>query len=112
MTSSGFEMPPDQKASHTRSIWLRSSPVRISGFPQLVERVPGIGRAGKASPEPEDTAAPSSDFGRVQARPYPPVNARLDHVPVPSLGPLLAPKDGRRSPAARAPVSPARRDDH
>src|SRR5437773_5678911 len=29
MTSSGFEMPPDQKASQMRSIWLRRSPVSI-----------------------------------------------------------------------------------
>ena len=31
ITSSGLEMPPDQKASQMRSIWLLMSPVIMSG---------------------------------------------------------------------------------
>lgn len=32
ITSSGFEIPPDQKASQTRSIWLLISPVSMGSF--------------------------------------------------------------------------------
>src|SRR6266478_2320508 len=40
MTSRGLEMPPDQKASQMRSIWLRMSPVSMGQFLCVVHQPP------------------------------------------------------------------------